>query len=203
MTHRRLMVPVLASLMVLAAACSKDPPPPVMPEGPTEAELAQMRQDSLDRARADSIAAARAQAEADRAAAAAEAEAARRMAAARETLEAMIFFDYDEAEITSAAEQILRQKVDILRNSPAVRIRIEGHADERGSNEYNIALSNRRAESVREFLAGFGIDANRMSIIPFGEDRPLVNASNEQAWSRNRRAEFSITAGANQINPGM
>lgn len=201
MTHRRLMVPVLASLMVFAAACSKDPPPPVEPTGPTAAELAeQARQDSIRRAQADSAAAERARAEA---AAAERREAERRMAEARATLEEMIFFDYDEAEITAASERVLRAKVDILRRSPAVRIRIAGHADERGSNEYNIALGNRRAEAVREFMANFGIDANRVAIISYGEDRPLVNQSNEAAWSRNRRAEFDITAGADQINPGM
>jgi peptidoglycan-associated lipoprotein len=201
MTHRRLMVPVLASLMVLAAACSKDPPPPVEPTGPTAAELAeQARLDSIRRADEAAAAAERAAAEA---AAAERREAERRMAEARATLEEMIFFDYDEAEITAASERVLRAKVDILRRSPAVRIRIAGHADERGSNEYNIALGNRRAEAVREFMANFGVDANRIAIISYGEDRPLVNQSNEAAWSRNRRAEFEITAGADQINPGM
>ena len=201
MTHRRLMVPVLASLMVLAAACSKDPPPPVEPTGPTAAELAEQARLELSRRAAEAAAAAeRAAAEA---AAAERLEAERRMAEARATLEEMIFFDYDEAEITAASERVLRAKVDILRRSPAVRIRIAGHADERGSNEYNIALGNRRAEAVREFMANFGIDANRIAIISYGEDRPLVNQSNEAAWSRNRRAEFDITAGADQINPGM
>jgi len=202
MTHRRRMIPAVAALMVFAAACSNDPPPqePV-PTGPTAEELAAQ-------ARADSIARAQAQAEADAraAAAAAAAEAAameRRVAAARATLEETIYFEYDESSITSASERVLREKVDILRGSPAVRIRVEGHADERGSNEYNIALGTRRAEAVREFLGSFGIDANRVAIISYGEDRPAVNASSEQAWSQNRRAEFVITAGANQINPGM
>ena len=202
MTNRRLMIPAVAALMVLAAACSNDPPPQnIVPSGPTAAELA-------EQARLDSIAqenARREQEARDEAArqAAAEREAAQRMAAARATLEETIYFEYDESTITSASERVLRMKVDILRNSPAVRIRVEGHADERGSNEYNIALGTRRAEAVREFLAGFGIDANRVAIISYGEDRPAVNASNESAWSQNRRAQFVITAGANQINPGM
>jgi len=201
MINRRLTVPALAALMVLAAACSNDPPPPVEPTGPTAEELAAQ-------ARADSIAAAQAEAErlareaaAEEAAARAEME--RRMAAARATLEDTIYFDYDESAIRADSERTLRAKVDILRNSPAVRIRVAGHADERGSNEYNIALGTRRAEAVREFLTGFGIDANRIAIISYGEDRPAVNASTEAAWSQNRRAEFSITAGADQINPGM
>ena len=200
MTHRRLIVPVLvASLFV--AACRNDPPPPPAPTGPTAEELAaQARADSIARAeqaRQDSIR------QAEAAAAAARREAEQRMAAARATLEEMIFFGYDESTLTSEAERILRSKLDILRNSPEVMIRIEGHADERGSTEYNLALGNRRAEAVRAFFTSFGLDEGRFMIRSYGEERPLNSASSEAAWSRNRRAEFVITAGANQINPGM
>ncbi|MDT8368531.1 MAG: peptidoglycan-associated lipoprotein Pal [Longimicrobiales bacterium] len=202
MTHRRLMLPVTAALMILAAACSSDPPPapPVEPTGPTPEEIAEQQRvaDSIARAQAEREAAAREAAARE----AAERERQRQIAAARETLAEMVFFDYDEAEITAQAQGVLQRKVDILRGSPAVRIQIAGHADERGSNEYNIALGNRRAQAVRDFLTGFGIAAGRMSIVSYGEDRPLVNQSNEEAWARNRRAEFTITAGANQINPG-
>jgi peptidoglycan-associated lipoprotein len=107
----------------------------------------------------------------------------------------MVNFDYDESVITNEAEQILRRKIPILRNSPTVRIRMEGHADERGSTEYNLALGSRRAESVSEFLAGFGISGDRFTTTSFGEDRPLVNRSDEAAWARNRRVEFVITGG--------
>ncbi|HKK92606.1 MAG TPA: peptidoglycan-associated lipoprotein Pal [Longimicrobiales bacterium] len=201
MTHRRLMVPAVAALMVFTAACGSDPEPqPVEPTGPTAEELAAQ-------ARADSIAAEQARLEEERREQARleaeQREAERRMAAARETLTETIFFNYDEAAITAEGERTLRQKVDILRSSPAVRIRIEGHADERGSNEYNIALGNRRAESVREFLTGFGIDESRISIVSYGEDRPAAIGDSEAVWAQNRRAEFVITAGANQINPGM
>jgi peptidoglycan-associated lipoprotein len=160
--------------------------------------------DSL-RAYQDSVEAARlaAQARADSIARAREAEAARQRAveAARNTLTQRVFFDYDESEIRADAETALRAKVAILRASPEVRLRIEGHADERGSTEYNMALGNRRAESVRQFLTGFGLAANRFEIVSFGEGRPLQSGSTEQAWSQNRRGEFVITAGANQINP--
>ncbi len=200
MTHRRILVPVLA-LAVFAAACSKDPPPPVEPAGPTAEEIAAQR-------RADSIRAAEAAAERERRAAEAEAERERRameqrMAAARTTLEEMIFFGYDESTLTAEAERVLRSKLDILRNSPQVMMRIDGHADERGSTEYNIALGNRRAEAVRAFFVSFGLDEGRFQIRSYGEERPLNPASSESAWARNRRAEFVITAGANQINPGM
>ena len=90
-----------------------------------------------------------------------------------------------------------------LVGEPAVQIRIEGHADERGSTEYNIALGNARAEAVRQFFASFGLDASRFAITSYGEERPLAQGSTESAWARNRRAEFVITAGADQINPPM
>ena len=121
---------------------------------------------------------------------------------ARETLTEMVFFEYDMSQITPDAEQILRQKVAVLRASPNVHMRMEGHADERGSNEYNLALGSRRAESVIAFITGFGIDASRFETVSYGEERPRENRSNEAAWSQNRRVEFVLTRGMNQINPG-
>ncbi len=192
---RRFVVPVIAATL-LVAACKKEPPPPPAPVGPDP--------DSLARARADSIAAARAAAEAaarERAEAEARAARERAVAAARATLDEMVFFDYDKSDIREDAAAVLRRKVDVLRSSPQVQMRIQGHADERGSTEYNLALGNRRAESVRQFLAGFGLAESRFSIISYGEERPLEMGSNETAWARNRRAQFDITAGANAINP--
>jgi len=196
MIVRRFVVPVLAAMLV-AGACGGDPPPPPPPPPGPDMDSLRAYQDSVRRAQEA------AQAEAARLAAerAAEAERQRRVAAARATLEEMVFFDYDMSAIRPDAEQALRQKVDILRASPQVRIRIEGHADERGSTEYNLALGNRRAEAIRQFLTGFGLSADRFEIVSFGEDRPLAQGSNEQAWSRNRRGQFVITAGANDINP--
>jgi peptidoglycan-associated lipoprotein len=195
MIVRRFFVTVFAATL-LVGACGGDPPPPPPPPQPD--------QDSLQRYN-DSVAAAEAarRAEAERLAAerAAEAERQRRIREARATLEEMVFFDYDMSEIRSDAATTLRAKVDILRSSPQVQIRIEGHADERGSTEYNMALGNRRAEAVRQFLVGFGLDASRFEIVSFGEGRPLEMGSNEAAWARNRRGQFVITAGANAINP--
>jgi peptidoglycan-associated lipoprotein len=195
MIVRRFFVTVFAATL-LVGACGGDPPPPPPPPQPD--------QDSLQRYN-DSVAAAEAarRAEAERLAAerAAEAERQRRIREARATLEEMVFFDYDMSEIRSDAAATLRAKVDILRASPQVQMRIEGHADERGSTEYNMALGNRRAESVRTFLVGFGLDSNRFEIVSFGEGRPLEMGSNEAAWARNRRGQFVITAGANAINP--
>ena len=194
MIVRRFVVPVLAATM-LVAACKKDPPPPPAPT---------VNEDSIARARADSIRAAREAAEAAAAEEAARREAAAReraVAAARATLEEMVFFDYDMSDIRSDAESILRAKAEILRASPQVQLRIEGHADDRGSTEYNLALGNRRAEAVRAFLAGFGLSEARFNIVSYGEERPLANGSNESSWARNRRGQFVITAGASAINP--
>lgn len=195
MIVRRFFVTVFAATL-LVGACGGDPPPPPPPPQPD--------QDSLQRYN-DSVAAAEAerrrQAEEEAARRAEEAERERLVREARATLEEMVFFDYDESELRSDAETALRAKVDILRASPQVRLRIEGHADERGSTEYNMALGNRRAESVRQFLTGFGLAEDRFEIVSFGEGRPLQQGSDESAWARNRRAQFVITAGANAINP--
>jgi len=193
---RRFVVPVMAATLLVAACKKEAPPPPAPPPGPDP--------DSIARARADSIAAARAAAEAaarQRAEAEARATRERAAAAARATLEELVFFDYDKSDIREDAAAVLRRKADVLRASPQVQIRVQGHADERGSTEYNLALGNRRAESVRQFLVGFGLADSRFSIISYGEEQPLEVASNEAAWARNRRAQFEITAGANAINP--
>ena len=196
MILRRFVAPVVAATLLVAACKKAPPPPPPAPTGPTEEELARRRADSIAAARAAADAAAR-----ERAAAEAAAARERAAAAARATLEEMVFFDYDKSDVRDDAAAVLRRKADILRASPQVQIRIAGHADERGSTEYNLALGNRRAEAVRQFLVGFGLAESRFSIISYGEERPLENASNEAAWGRNRRGEFQITAGANAINP--
>jgi peptidoglycan-associated lipoprotein len=130
-----------------------------------------------------------------------DAEAARRareaeMARLRTTMAEMVFFDYDRSEIRMDSRAVLDRKARILRDEPTVRMRVEGHADERGATEYNLALSSRRAESVKNYLTAFGIQASRIETVSYGEDRPLERARNEAAWSRNRRAEFVVTAGA-------
>ncbi len=92
---------------------------------------------------------------------------------------------------------MLQRKVSVLREYPGIQLRLEGHCDERGSNEYNLALGQRRAESVRRYLMSYGIDASRFATISYGEERPLVDAQNEEAWAQNRRAEFMVTARGN------
>jgi len=197
MRYRTLVVTVLAAVLVVSACRTEEPPPPA-PTGPSADQLA-----AEEAAR---VAAAAAAAEEARLAAEAEAERARlareraALEAARTTLTERVHFDYDMAEIRPDAERMLREKLSILRASPDVRLRIEGHCDERGSNEYNDALGNRRAQAVVEFFTASGIDDGRFSIVSFGEDRPLRNQSNEGSWSQNRRAEFIITGG--EVNVG-
>jgi peptidoglycan-associated lipoprotein len=107
-----------------------------------------------------------------------------------------VHFDFDKSDIRADAEEVLQRKVTVLREYPGVALRIEGHCDERGSNEYNLALGQRRAEAVRRYLASYGVQTSRFSTISYGEERPLVNAQNEDAWGQNRRAQFDVT------NPG-
>jgi len=115
----------------------------------------------------------------------------------------MVNFDYDESRIRTDAEQVLQRKIPILRTNAGVTLRVTGHADERGSVEYNLALGLRRANAVRDYLGGFGITASRITTETAGEDRPLDRGTTEAAYARNRRAEFVITGGAdNLMAPG-
>ncbi|NUQ13416.1 MAG: OmpA family protein, partial [Gemmatimonadaceae bacterium] len=117
------------------------------------------------------------------------------------TLKATIYFDYDASDIRGDARVALDAKLPILRANTSVQIRISGHADERGSDQYNDALGQRRAAAAKRYLTDNGIDGARISIVSFGEQRPAVTGSDENAWSRNRRAEFEITAGESSIAP--
>jgi peptidoglycan-associated lipoprotein len=128
------------------------------------------------------------------------AEAARRVTeSARATLTEMVFFDYDKSELRPDAQDVVNRKVSILLANLSVALRIEGHADERGGVEYNLALSLRRANTVRDYMANFGVDVGRLEVTGFGEERPLDTGSNETAWARNRRAEFQIVRGGEQL----
>jgi peptidoglycan-associated lipoprotein len=114
----------------------------------------------------------------------------------RAALEERVFFEFDRSDLTAAARENLSAKAEILRSVPSLSIRIEGHADERGSDEYNLALSNRRAAAAMRFLADRGISSSRLAMAGYGEEQPLDPAENESAWAKNRRAEFRVTAGS-------
>jgi peptidoglycan-associated lipoprotein len=188
MSYRRLLVLTVLALTTGLAACRREEPPAPPPPPPPPPPAAAPAPDNSA-------------AEAAAAAAAAEAERLRRISEARAILTDRIHFDYDESALRADARQILTQKVGILRASPQVQLRIDGHADERGSTEYNMALGNRRAQSVVDFFTQQGLAATRFQISSLGEELPLVNQSNEAAWAQNRRAEFTVTAGDNAINP--
>jgi peptidoglycan-associated lipoprotein len=121
--------------------------------------------------------------------------------AARNTLMATIYFDYDASDIRGDAKAALDAKLPILRANPGVTIRISGHADERGSDQYNDALGQSRAAATKRYLTDNGIDAARISIVSYGEQRPASTGADESAWALNRRAEFEITSGGNNIVP--
>lgn len=112
-----------------------------------------------------------------------------------EAIVARIHFDYNESAITDAAAAILQSKADALRDRSGIRLRVEGHCDERGSLEYNQALGLRRAQAAVDYLSNLGLDASRFDVVTFGEEMPLARGSNESAWRQNRRGEFVITDG--------
>ncbi len=107
-----------------------------------------------------------------------------------------IFFSEDQSTLSAEAQETLRRQAQWLQKYPAVTVQVEGHADERGTREYNIALSARRATATREFLLAQGVAASRVSSIAYGKERPVALCDAEQCWSQNRRAVTVITGGA-------
>lgn len=102
-----------------------------------------------------------------------------------------IYFPYDEAQLSQQSRETLRRNAEWLKSHPKVVIRVEGHADERGTEAYNLSLGERRALATRAFLISLGVDPSRIYTISYGKDRPLVLGHNEAAWAKNRRAEFT------------
>jgi len=214
-THRPAL---LISLLVLATACSNPPAPPAPQTAAVDsaalraradsmaaaARRDSLRADSIARARADSIAMAARNARADSiraqvardSAAAAMATASGLSRADDAVLSTMIHFEFNRADLTSDAQRALDAKIALLRANPRLEIQIAGHCDERGPDEYNLALGNRRAASAKRYLVSHGIAAGRISIISYGEERPLDPGHTEDAWAKNRRDEFSATRSA-------
>ncbi|HYK09504.1 MAG TPA: peptidoglycan-associated lipoprotein Pal [Gemmatimonadales bacterium] len=201
----RLQSLALAALTtaIAVAACGKKPdttPTPVA-QADTAAENAKRRADSIAAAQADSAARARAMADSIARARAADSAAAAARAGdeVRSMLATMIHFEFNKAEVQGADQAILDQKIAILQKNPGLRIQIAGNCDERGSQEYNLALGNRRANAAKQYLVTHGIDAGRIETVSNGEERPLDPAHNEDAWAKNRRDEFSILAGGDAL----
>ena len=103
-----------------------------------------------------------------------------------------IYFDYDKSDIRSDSRDILAQNAKSLTDHPEAVIRIEGNCDERGTDEYNMALGERRAIAARDYLVNYGIDAQKISTISYGESRPVAMGHDEGAWSQNRRDDFKV-----------
>ena len=199
MLRTRRTAPLLAVLGIVATlgACHKKPLPQLVPApsaapafNSDSARLAQDRAerqaaaDAEARRRADSLAAANSVS-----------RGAPPLVNVRSTLTAAVHFEYDQSELRPDDRAILDAKVPILQSNPAVTIRIAGHTDERGSDEYNLALGERRAASAKAYLVQRGVSAARIETISYGEERPVAQGTDESAWAQNRRDEFEITAG--------
>jgi len=120
------------------------------------------------------------------------AEAAASEAAGMAFVNENIPFSFDSSVLSDQAQQILHSKADYLRANSGVTVTVEGHCDERGTEAYNIALGERRAESVKNFLVDMGISANRLKTISYGEERPIAMGQDEASWGKNRRAQFMV-----------
>ena len=207
----RALVPLL---VIALAACGRKPAPVTPLAAADTAAAAAARRDSLAAAaRRDSLAAA---ARRDSLAAAARADSLARVAreqgradsiraevrrndvavAAAAELAPPIHFALDRSDLDTTAVAILERKLVLLQQNPALHIQIAGHCDERGSDEYNLALGERRAAAAKRFFVEHGIAEGRITIVSYGEERPLDAGHTEEAWAKNRRAEFSAVAGA-------
>ena len=199
----RILPPLaLAAVAVVGGACRKKPetaPTPVN-TGPDTVAMRQAREDSIaraERARQDSIA--RAEQERRDAAARADADRQRMLADARNTLTAVVLFDFDRSDIRPDQQGTLDAKLPLLNANPGLRLRVSGNTDERGSDEYNMALGQRRAAAAKRYLTQHGIDASRVETVSRGEENPTCQGHDESCWSQNRRDEFEIIAGGDQL----
>lgn len=213
----------LAPLALAAAWACGPKPPQVAPQAAADSVAAAARRDSLAAAsrrdslaasaRRDSVvAAARADSLARAAREAARADSVRAQVRANVTEEpaspasgldaagtaelAMIVrFAFNRSDIDAAAAAVLDRKLQLLQQFPRLALQVAGHCDERGSDEYNLALGERRAAAVKRYLVEHGVAEGRLTIASYGEERPLDPEHTEEAWARNRRAEFAVTAG--------
>jgi peptidoglycan-associated lipoprotein len=107
-----------------------------------------------------------------------------------------IYFDYDSSDLREADRRILSENADALKRFDFIRVTIEGHCDERGTVEYNLALGERRARAAQDYLASLGVAADRMKTVSYGKEVPICRESSEECWARNRRAHFAVTGKA-------
>ena len=103
-----------------------------------------------------------------------------------------VYFEFDSSTLSDAARQALTRNFAVMKNNPQIRIRVEGHCDERGTDEYNLALGEHRAQTAVHYLTAMGVRADRLSTLSYGKEKPADQGHDEAAWSRNRRDEFII-----------
>jgi peptidoglycan-associated lipoprotein len=187
---------VLSSLL-FSASCAKKQVQQEVPvidreaeERARAAEAERLRQEQEARDRAEAARLRQEQEARDRAAAEARANQLRQEISAFESEH--IYFDFDKSELKPAARDTLTKKAAFLNANPEYKVSIEGHCDERGTNEYNLALGERRADAASKFLNALGVSQNRISTISYGEERPVDTGHNEAAWGKNRRDEFKL-----------
>ena len=199
-------------VIVIAAACGGGPPPP--PPGPDPDSLAaaqaeeQQVRDSIaaEQAVRDSVQRDRQRIEAEERRVREDSLGAVREETnnVRDLLARRVHFDFDRSNIGTDDAAILDEKLAILQRNPDLQIRIAGHCDERGSDEYNLALGNRRALAAKRYLTDRGIAESRIATSTMGEERPIAMGANEEAWGQNRRDEFTIISGGGTLKmPGM
>ncbi len=183
--HRWIVLSLLMAFVVIG--CAKEKPIPPVNEEAQRLEEERLRKEEEERARLEKEKAEKLRKEAEA-----------KEAKARKDFEAqmsvMIHFDFDKSDLKPEALDILSQKADLLRQRPTVKIRIEGNCDERGTEEYNLALGERRATAAKKYLVDAGIDEGHISTISYGKERPLDPAHTPEAWEKNRRAEFKIVS---------
>lgn len=105
-----------------------------------------------------------------------------------------VYFGFDSSNLDSETKEAVKANADFLKANANVDIQVEGHCDERGGRQYNLALGERRAKAVRDYLVALGVESKRISTISYGNERPKAEGSDESAWSQNRRANFVVTA---------
>jgi peptidoglycan-associated lipoprotein len=104
-----------------------------------------------------------------------------------------VYFDYSSATIAGSTKETLNSNAEFLKKNTTVKVQVEGHCDERGSVQFNLALGEKRAKSVRDYLVGQGVTASRINIISLGKEKPVSFGHDEESWSKNRRANFVVT----------
>jgi len=186
---------LLVFALLAAAACGGKKAPEAPAPAPAPAPIdstaikARMRQDSINAADARARAAAEAAARA----------AAQLQAQLTTELTGMIHFEFNKADVMAGDQANLDRKAAILKANPGLTIQIAGNCDERGSDEYNLALGNRRAAAAQRYLINQGVAASQITIVSYGEERPVNPANNEAAWAENRNDQFTPTAGGNNL----